>query len=278
MPELAEVEFYKSKWADYWPKQEWIQKLHLNPQSRNFRDPNSLSFEPLIGLSLDSARCHGKRILFQFKDHWLSVHLGMTGRLRRDSIEQTIRKADHFILYTQNFSFIFNDSRQFGKVSLEKSFSIPTWFSNLPIPILSSDFDQKYLDSILKKKSKSLIKSALLDQQYFPGIGNYMADEILFAAKIHPKTKASDCAFNSHLLNCIKFICKEAIHIVAKIGGARDEMSSEFPNDWLFNQRWHKGGICPISKEILQREKISGRTTVWSAKIQKFCKALILCI
>jgi len=46
------------------------------------------------------------------------------------------------------------------------------------------------------RNSNVAIKTKLLDQTLIAGIGNIYADEVLFAAKIHPKTSTKNISLN----------------------------------------------------------------------------------
>jgi formamidopyrimidine-DNA glycosylase len=270
MPELAEVEFYRKKWANTLGD-ETVTHIDLHSNTRVFRDviDKLHLLDQIVGKNMSDSRAHGKQMLFGFEDIWLGVHLGMTGRLRREDKNYSQQKADHLVIHTKSAQYVFADSRQFGKILIEKSPSIPTWFVELPPEILSQEFTDRIVLNALKKRKNSPIKSVLLDQSYFPGIGNYLADEILYKTRIHPKSLCQFCIpLHKTLFQTIRDVCSQAILIVANIGGARDDMSDDFPEDWLFNQRWGKQGICPKTKKILNREKIGGRTTVWSADLQ----------
>merc|ERR1712061_808313 len=66
-------------------------------------------------------------------------------------------------------------------------------------------------------------------------MGNWMADEMLFHAKIHPATpsctlpKAQVKGLHAALLN----VCKKACNVEANY--------RRFPRSWLFRYRWGKG-------------------------------------
>lgn len=295
MPELAEAIFYKNKWSNHWQPSELVGSVFINGKSRVFRDfegsvKNSI-WDVLHSKKIVHSFTLGKQIYFVFANRtsnqlfttkeqliadrlepsiFLGIHLGMTGRLSVKSVNYAALKKDALILYTNQAAYVFSDTRQFGKVKLFSLKEMETILQHAPTDLLSDDFDQNHLKGILCKKSQSLIKSALLDQKCFPGIGNYLADEILFYARISPHRKCLELKDQSgELLQAIKLIASEAIRIVAEVGGARDEMSSDFPSGWLFNQRWGAGGVCPTSGNALVKEKIGGRSTVWSPSLQK---------
>ncbi|MFN8549340.1 MAG: hypothetical protein U0527_15545 [Candidatus Eisenbacteria bacterium] len=62
----------------------------------------------------------------------------------------------------------------------------PAWWSSLPPSLLSPSFTRRTVDQILERRARSPIKAVLLQQDSFPGVGNWMADEILWRAGIHP--------------------------------------------------------------------------------------------
>ena len=101
-------------------------------------------------------------------------------------------------------------------------------------------------------------------QERFSGIGNWMADEILWRAAIHPKQPAGslDTAQTKSLYREIRWVCREALRIIGKD-------FSDPPDSWLFNHRWQKGGTCPRTGAKLQHATIGGRTTCWSPGRQK---------
>jgi formamidopyrimidine-DNA glycosylase len=101
-------------------------------------------------------------------------------------------------------------------------------------------------------------------QSGFPGIGNWMADEILWRAKIRPATYAGKLTKNNRaaLLKEAKFVARESLRTLG-----RD--FSDPPKSWLIHQRWKAGGICPKHKTKLRRATIGGRTTAWCPRCQR---------
>lgn len=62
-------------------------------------------------------------------------------------------------------------------------------FTELPqVPEVTEITEQRFFD-ILERKGRAAIKNVLLDQNLIRGIGNAYADEILYAAKVHPNSK-----------------------------------------------------------------------------------------
>jgi formamidopyrimidine-DNA glycosylase len=263
MPELAEVEFYRKQW-NAGLKQK-ILSVELHAEKRIFRGTDAKLLEQtIVGATFLGSRAHGKQMLFCFsKNGWLGLHLGMTGELRIEKTDFTPLKHDHLVLRQKNQLLIFSDPRQFGRVLFHHGKSEPTWWSKLPASLTSPQFTFSVLKFFLQRHGKAPIKAVLLLQKGFPGIGNWMADEILWQSKIHPRVAAGK--LNDEQLKSIFqktcFVSHQSLKIVG-------EDFYDLPKSWLFRYRWKKKGTCPRCGEILKHATIGGRTTCWCPKCQ----------
>ena len=161
-------------------------------------------------------------------------------------------------------ALVFEDPRMFGRVQFAVSEEAPKWWADLPPDLLSEAFTVEELAKFLKRRAKAPMKAVLLMQERFPGIGNWMADEILWRAAIHPRQAAGmlSAAQVKALYREIRWVCRESLRIVG-------EKWDDFPKSWLFPYRWKKGGTCPRTGVKLQHATIGGRTTCWSPARQK---------
>ena len=264
MPELAEVEFYRKQW-NCGLKQK-ILSVHLHSSKRIFRGTDTNAIEQtLIGATLLESRAHGKQMLFHFtKNAWLVLHLGMTGKLRVEKSSFEPLPHDHLVLRQKRQSLVFSDPRQFGRVLFYRGKNGPKWWSNLPAAMSSREFTFSLFNAFLQRHRKAPIKAVLLLQTGFPGIGNWMADEILWQSKIHPRSAAGKLSEENlkMLFQKTRFVSQQALKIVGKD-------FSDPPKSWLFQYRWKKKGKCPRCGAILQHATIGGRTTCWCPTCQK---------
>src|SRR6266705_2057841 len=238
MPELAEVEWYRKQWNP--ARGDEIVDLSLHLRNRVFRGTNTRSLqENLIGEKLLNSGVRGKRMLFQFSgDNWLGIHLGMTGKIRVEPVDFRADKHDHFVLYQRRRALVFHDSRQFGRVRFHHGRDEPDWWKSDQPEIVSPQFDRKFLDQFLDRHRKAPIKAVLLLQNGFSGIGNWMADEILWRAKIHPSRAAGKLRERERaaLLRETEFVAKRSLETLG-----RDY--SDPPRNWLIHLRWKRDGI-----------------------------------
>ena len=257
MPELAEVAYAAKAWNA--GKGSIVKKVEINTGSRIFRQTNATALVAgLRGKTLGNLETHGKKMLFRFSnENWLGIHLGMTGSLRREKPENPpLDRHDALILRQEKRSLIFRDPRQFGRVHYHRGKDTPGWWSDLPPEVTSDAFTLELVRSVLKRRARSPVKAVLLMQEFFPGIGNWMVDEILWRACIHPAHPAGKLSprKSKSLWKETRFVASGALDTVGQRGG-------DPPEDWLFHVRWKDGGKCPFSGKKLVREEIAGRTT-----------------
>ena len=264
MPELAEVEWYRKQWDPGVGHP--IVAVDLHARTRVFRETNTGKLRQcLVGQLLMQSVARGKRMLFRFSDdNWLGLHLGMTGSLRVEAARFTPARHDHLVLFQKTRSLVFRDARQFGRVRFHVGPDEPSWWRSDVPEIGSKDFDAAFLGAFLERHRKAPIKAVLLRQEGFSGVGNWMADEILWRAKIQPNkaTGKLTAGQRDELWRETKFVAR---HSLATFG--RDY--SDPPRTWLIHERWSKEGVCPKHRTRLRRATIGGRTTVWCAKCQR---------
>ncbi len=262
MPELAEVEHHRRRWnAGLGHK---VRAVHVHAKTRVFRGTDAEAIgRCLRGRTLEQSLAHGKQMLFRFSGgYWLGLHLGMTGELRAEAPLSAAGKHDHLVLEQDGQKLVFADPRQFGRVRLDSGEHPPEWWQRRPPSILSKEFTREQVEKVLRRRARSPIKAVLLMQEFFPGIGNWMADEILWRARVHPKARSG------RLIRQARVLWQETRRVAA---GAIRHVTPDYadpPPTWLFRHRWSAGGRCPRDGTQLRREEVGGRTTVWCTRCQ----------
>lgn len=295
MPELAEVEFYRRRWAV--GHGATITAVHLHARAKVFRHCNpALLRTSLVGARLVDSETAAKQMLFRFalavpsetkkadrparaqgpvrteSRGWLGIHLGMSGELRVEPPDYAPRKHDHLVLVQPARQLVFNDPRMFGAVRFVISPEPPAWWTGIAPAVLSRAFTVAGVAEFLRRRGRAPIKAVLLMQECFPGIGNWMADEILWRAAIHPRRAAGSLrpAEVRALHRECRNVCRLALaRIAGRAGRLPPELNVRIPRSWLFWHRWENGGRCPRTGRPLVREEIAGRTTCWSPGRQK---------
>jgi formamidopyrimidine-DNA glycosylase len=264
MPELAEVEYYRRQWEP--GLQRKILSVQLRAGKKIFRGTDVAALrKTLRGATLLGSKAHGKQLLFRFsKGCWLGIHLGLTGKLRLEPAAAVALKHDHLVLRQSRHRLVLSDPRQFGRVRFHRGKTQPAWWRNRPPEILSRQFTRKRMEQFLSRHGRAPVKAVLLLQSGFPGIGNWMADEILWQSKIHPGRPAGKLhpRETRKLHAKIQSVSRAALRTVGQNDG-------DLPKSWLFHHRWECGGHCPADGSALCRGPCGGRTTCWCPGCQR---------
>ena len=261
---MAEVDFFRRRWDPGLGQK--IVEVQLHGRKRLFRgsDPKAI-VQHLTGSQLLRSYARGKQMLFKFsRENWIGIHLGMTGELRIEPAAFRPAKHDHFVLRQARRALVFSDARLFGRVRFHRGKGLPDWWLTSGPDLLSDQFDQPFLDAFLDRHARAPIKAVILMQSGFAGVGNWMADEILWRAKITPARLAGKLKppERQSILDQTKFVSREAMRTFAKD-------FSDPPNGWLIHQKWKPEGICPKHGTELARAIVGGRSTVWCQLCQK---------
>ena len=91
------------------------------------------------------------------------------------------------------------------------------------------------------------LKALLLIQEFFPGVGNWMADEILWQACLHPRLAAGslDDSGVRELFRVMRSVCRVALKTIGRNW-------SNPPADWLIHQRWNKARALPEARDPVE--------------------------
>ena len=204
----------------------------------------------------------------------LLVHLRMEGKFFFRKKGEPITKHEHVeLIFDDNTSFRYHDTRKFGKmylIPIEDTYKVKP-LSELGLEYDDSMLTKDYLYNKIHKKSLP-IKTVLLDQSIITGIGNIYDDEILFMSGINPNRKSCDITKDE----CDKIISNtiKVLNKAIKLGGTtiKSFTSSEgvhglFQNELLVHSK--SGSPCPVCGNVIEKTKIGGRGTSFCKKCQK---------
>jgi len=169
---------------------------------------------------------HGKALILKGEPTQLLLHLGMTGRLYHNKLtEAPISTLSLAFKHTKGiisfyskdemrFRIIFTDVRAFGKFVTFPSKNKIVAIERLGPDIIAGNFSLEVMVERLTR-NKRYIAEALMHQDNFAGIGNYLRSEILFDAGINPEkltTELSDEEFLYLHKSIMKVIHKSISH------------------------------------------------------------------
>ncbi|XP_030457660.1 formamidopyrimidine-DNA glycosylase isoform X1 [Syzygium oleosum] len=281
MPELPEVEAARRAVEDHCVGQK-IKRAVVADDPKVIEGVSPSAFQSsLVGKTVVAAKRKGKSMWLQLDSPpFPSFQFGMAGavyikgvavtKYKRSAVKDTdewpSKYSKVFIELENGLELSFTDKRRFARVRLlNDPTSVPPISELGPDALLEPMTIDEFTESLRKKKIA--IKTLLLDQSFIAGIGNWIADEVLYQAKIHPLETASslpkeNCAT---LHKCIKEVIEKAIEVGAD--------SSQFPSNWIFHTREKKPGKAFVDGKRIDFITAGGRTTAYVPDLQKLSGA-----
>jgi formamidopyrimidine-DNA glycosylase len=261
MPELPEVESARAvierkglgrRIADVDDSDTWECRPHQPGEIR----------QALLGGELVAAKRQGKSMWCQTDPSLgvtLGIHLGMSGKIViADADGAEVDGGDYWegrrqpgsynwarftITFEDGGRLMLVDPRRLGRVRL-----------NPPVELLGPDAElitpAQFRAALTG--STAPVKARIMDQHRIAGIGNLLADEILWRARVHPArpTSSLTAAEQSRLLRA----SRDAIRAAIAGGGVHTLTIVPYRRP---------GGACPRDHAPMRTGTVGGRTTWW---------------
>jgi len=204
--------------------------------------------DALTGHTLATAHRRGKFMWLETEDGpALGLHLGMAGRILIDPEDTT--RWDRFTLeFADGGKLVLRDKRRLGRAVLNPDFS---HVGPDAAEVAREDFRRRI------GAGRTPIKARLLDQHAISGIGNLLADQILWQARISPLRSTADLTTED--LDHLRRELRAAVRSAIRKGGA---------HTGNFIGARERDGVCPRDGHALSRTRVGGRTTYWCPACQ----------
>jgi formamidopyrimidine-DNA glycosylase len=264
MPELPEVETVRRR-LEKALRGRRIRRVHVvdDPIVYDAVTPSAFA-RALRGQRVTAARRKGKHLWLELdRRPWPLFHFGMTGWIHVDRGGSDMRFTKLVLEADDGTRAVFTDPRRLGRIRLQDDPPAERPIAELGFDVLEGVPAPRDLHAMLQRRSAPL-KAVLLDQGVFAGVGNWVADEVLFQAGLRPQRPASSLSIAE-----VRALRQALLRIVQKAVavGADD---ARFPSSWLFHHRWGKRSDAYTSRgDRIVHETIGGRTTAWVPKRQR---------
>lgn len=288
MPELPEVETVRRGLHELIIGR--VVKKVVYDTAKSFPNASADVEQFLIGATISDVRRRAKVLLIDLStDYTLVIHLKMTGQLvfrapdvafgaghPNDSLigELPDRSTRVTFTFADGSHLYFNDQRKFGWVKLIPTIEVPNidFMKKVGPEPLEADFTPEQFAARFKRRAKSPIKAALLDQTVIAGVGNIYADESLWGAKIHPLRKVAtitDAEFNK-----LYHELRDVMNLAIAKGGSTDKnyVNAEGKRGSYmdFARVFRREGLpCPRCGTIIVKFRATGRGTHICPNCQK---------
>jgi formamidopyrimidine-DNA glycosylase len=263
MPELPDVELYR-RTLDGHALHQKIARVVVS-DARILGNLAKKDFVArLKGNRLESSRRHGKHLLVRLaRNGWLTLHFGMTGDLRYLEPPDAEVPYDRVRLEFEGGSLAYVNRRMLGRVGLADDADAFIAAEKLGPDALEPAFDLAALSAALDGRRE--VKAMLMDQSLVAGIGNIYADEILFQARLHPKTPGQ--TLGKAKLKALFGKIRQVLETAIDTGAGAEQFLERLPKNYLLPQR-HEGGVCPRCHKKLATLKAAGRTSYYCPRHQ----------
>jgi formamidopyrimidine-DNA glycosylase len=202
----------------------------------------------LVGRALTAVHRRGKFLWAETGEAGpeLGLHLGMAGRIvvGEEAAAGTVARAPRFAIdFTDGSRLAMFDTRRLSRAVLEPDFSH-----------VGPDAGEVPLKAFAERigRGTAPVKAALLDQGRVAGVGNLLADEILWQARLSPRRPAGELAEAE--LRRLHRELRRSIRRAIERGGAHTGDVVPYRT---------AGSACPRCGTDMERATIGGRTTFW---------------
>lgn len=203
--------------------------------------------DALVGRSLTAAHRRGKAMWCTTSEDGpaLGIHLGMSGRVLVDDT-QTGRKPEWYrftVTFEDGGWLRLLDKRRLGRIRLDPD-----------IEALGPDAAEVDRDEFrsLVGRGTAPLKARLLDQSKVAGIGNLLADEVLWQSGLDPRRPSGQLSVEK--IDDLRCELRQAIRSAVRHGGVHT-------GEVVAHRR--RGGHCPRCGAEMSRATVGGRTTYW---------------
>ncbi|MFH0521737.1 Fpg/Nei family DNA glycosylase [Streptomyces sp. M41] len=210
--------------------------------------------EALEGRRVTGTERHGKWLLARTGGPTLLLHFGMTGRLLCAHPDDPAEPHDR-VLFTvaRDRQLRYRDQRKLQGLWLahDESDVVRLLAGQGPDALT---VDRAEFEAALASH-RGRLKAVLIDQSVLAGLGNLLADEILWRARLRPGTPAD--ALTAPESRRLYTEMRRTLRPAVAAGRVP-------PRDtWLTGHRDTPDPHCPRCHTALRRTRVGGRTTVW---------------
>ena len=204
--------------------------------------------DALSGHEFVTAHRRGKFLWMQTNDGpTLGLHLGMAGSIIVDPDAPS--RWDRFTVeFEDGGSFVLRDRRRLGRAILNPDFT--------HVGPDAAEVDRATFRRLIGR-GRAPVKARLLDQGAISGVGNLLADQALWQARIAPGRLVSD--LDTADLDRLRREIRSAVRSAIRKGGA---------HTGAFIKARGRDGACPRDGTPLARDTIGARKTYWCPECQ----------
>jgi formamidopyrimidine-DNA glycosylase len=251
VPEILEVERYRHAAeavvgraiSTVWAPDSWYLKRGLTSHD---------AVDALTGRTVTAVRRRGKLLLLDTDGPVLGLRFGMTGRLLVDGgapIAGLEYGPDRIDPAWRRFALAFSDGGSLAVDDARRLGGIELWPDEDVLGPDALSITRRQLASALAG-GRAPVKAVLLDQHRIAGLGNLLADEVLWRAGVDPARPAGTLS-DDEVARLHRTIRRVLPQMMTRGGSHTGDLQ----------MARERGAVCPRDGTPLERRTIVGRTT-----------------
>lgn len=218
----------------------------------------------LKGRTVRAAHRRGKYLWFEMDGGPSPIfHFGLTGQFIAHDDAKPPRYWKINLTTDDGRQLAMTNRRRLGRIRLADEPLEDASIGKLGFDPLLDMPPAGVLHGLIVKRDVPL-KALLLDQSFAAGVGNWIADEVLYQAKLSPHRRSREMTPTQtrRLRTCLNRIVTRAVEV--------DADKDRFPRTWLFHYRWGKQADATTARgQEIVHETVGGRTTAWVPQVQQ---------
>lgn len=259
MPELPDVEAYRRRLSAHARGRRIDRTVVTDPGILRNVDATTLD-RALRGTRFEEPGRHGKWLIaWTTTGPAVLIHFGMTGDLHPAAGPDGRHRHDRVIFELDRGELRYRNMRKLGGLWLAHDAAEARTLLGTLGPDALGLSRARFVGAIAGRRGR--VKAVLMDQAAVSGIGNLLADEALWRARIHPATPVHrlEPADLSRLHRALARVLRTSVERYGNVPAARG---------WLTAVRGRPGARCPRCREALDRTVVGGRTAYFCPACQ----------
>jgi formamidopyrimidine-DNA glycosylase len=244
-----------------------------SPHKFVWYNQNPQTFSRIVnGKTIGDAYCKGRWLFIPLEPGYVLV-LGECGGKIILVDSNNVPSKYHLLLNIEGNKSIYAMTQMWGAMELyRKGEELKRqYIADMRTTPLDKEFTYKYFKSLIdeaRSEKKRSVKSLLTQDQLIPGLGKSIAQDILFNARLHPKTQI-EVLSEEEIMTLFKSI-KETVNDAAKNDGRNDEYDF-YGNLGKYERVLDSKSIergCPVCKSKIEKIQYLGGSSYYCSKCQ----------
>lgn len=229
------------------------------------------------GKTIGRAYCRGRWLFIPIQPGYMLVFGECGGRIMLHESGSQLPKKHHLSLHFEDGSFLSATTQMWGAMELyEEGMELEReYIKGMRTTPVDRNFSLAYLSALIEEcanEGRRSVKGLLTQDQLIPGLGNSIAQDIMFKARLNPKQSISGLS-RAQIRNLHEAIVKTVAEVILQ--GGRNDETDLYGNRGKYKRIMDKtaaGRPCPECGAIVMKMAYLGGACYYCPECQGECK------